>query len=93
MGFKSISEYGANPTFQTLVGDGKTDSSVFAFKLSSSGAELSVGGTDSSLYSGDFTYAKVEKEVSRYGLTCLIFTNNFSGLLASCPRRYQRWWQ
>ncbi|KAF7982811.1 hypothetical protein HWV62_25743 [Athelia sp. TMB] len=62
MGFKSISDYGANPTFQTLVANGETDSPVFAFKLSSSGAELSVGGTDSSLYSGDFTYAQVEKE-------------------------------
>jgi cathepsin D len=63
MGFMSISEYNANPVFQTLIADGQTSDSVFAFKLSQSGAELSVGGTDSSLYSGDFTYAKVEKEV------------------------------
>ncbi|KIM92347.1 hypothetical protein PILCRDRAFT_83534 [Piloderma croceum F 1598] len=62
MGFKSISEYNANPVFQTLVADGQTSDPVFAFKLSESGAELSVGGTDSSLYSGDFTYAKVEQE-------------------------------
>ena len=93
MGFKTISEYGADPTFQTLVANGQTDSPVFAFKLSSSGAELSVGGTDSSLYSGDFTYAQVEKEVSCYELTCLSFTDNFAGLLASCPRRCQRWRQ
>jgi len=63
MGFKSISEYNANPVFQTLVADGETSDPVFAFKLSKSGAELSVGGTDTSLYSGDFTYAKVKKEV------------------------------
>lgn len=63
MGFKSISEYNANPVFQTLVVEGQTSNSVFAFKLSDSGAELSIGGTDSSLFSGDFTYAKVEKEV------------------------------
>lgn len=62
MGFKSISEYKADPVFQTLVADGETSSPVFAFKLASSGAELSVGGTDSSLYTGSFTYAKVEQE-------------------------------
>lgn len=62
MGFKSISEYKADPVFQTLVADGQTSSPVFAFKLASSGAELSVGGTDSSLYTGSFTYAKVEQE-------------------------------
>ena len=62
MGFKSISEYKADPVFQTLVADGKTSSPVFAFKLASSGAELSVGGTDSSLYTGSFTYAKVKQE-------------------------------
>lgn len=62
MGFKSISEYKADPVFQTLVSQGETSKPVFGFKLAKSGSELSVGGSDSSLYSGDFTYAKVEKE-------------------------------
>lgn len=67
MGFKSISEYNSDPVFQTLVSDGEATDSVFAFKLSSSGAELSVGGTDDSQYTGDFTYVPVEQEV------CFIF--------------------
>ncbi|EPQ56641.1 acid protease [Gloeophyllum trabeum ATCC 11539] len=62
MAFKSISEYNANPFFQTLVADGVTSDPVFAFKLSKSGAELDLGGTDSSKYSGDFTYAPVTQE-------------------------------
>lgn len=88
MGFKSISEYQSDPVFQTLVSQKETSDPVFAFKLSKSGAELSVGGTDSSLYSGDFTYAKVEKEVSS-SLSGIIFRGltNRSGLLASRPRR------
>lgn len=32
------------------------DSGVFGFKLSSSGAQLNLGGTDSSLYSGSIEY-------------------------------------
>lgn len=63
MGFKSISEYKANPLFQTLIADGAVDQPVFAFKLSSSGASLYLGGTDDSLYSGNFTYVPVTKEV------------------------------
>ncbi|KIJ60518.1 hypothetical protein HYDPIDRAFT_98543 [Hydnomerulius pinastri MD-312] len=62
MAFKSISDYNANPVFQTLVADGKTDNSVFAFKLASSGSELYIGGTNSDLYTGDFTYADVTQE-------------------------------
>jgi len=48
-----------NPFFQTLISDNRTTNPVFAFKLSTDGAELSMGGTDRSLYSGDFTYVKV----------------------------------
>ncbi|KII94327.1 hypothetical protein PLICRDRAFT_101811 [Plicaturopsis crispa FD-325 SS-3] len=62
MGFKSISEYNADPVFQVLMKDGQTDKGEFGFKLSKSGAGLTVGGTDSSAYSGDFTYAKVTQE-------------------------------
>lgn len=62
MGFKSISDYNANPVFQTLVANDAVDDSVFSFKLSSSGASLFVGGSDTSLYSGDFTYVPVTQE-------------------------------
>ncbi|KAG2028391.1 aspartic peptidase domain-containing protein, partial [Suillus americanus] len=37
MAFKSISEYGANSVFQTLVSQGAVPEPVFAFKLASSG--------------------------------------------------------
>ena len=57
MGFQSISDYNASPVFQTLVSEGKTTSSVFAFKLSSSGSQLTLGGVNSALYTGAFSYA------------------------------------
>jgi cathepsin D len=59
MGFQSISEYYAPPVFQTLVSQGKTTSSVFAFKLASSSSELTIGGLNSTLYSGAPTYTRV----------------------------------
>ena len=64
MAFQSISTYGASPVFQTLVSESQVSGSVFSFKLSSSGAELYVGGSNSALYSGDFTYTPVTQKVS-----------------------------
>jgi hypothetical protein len=63
MAFKTISDYNADPVFQSLVAAGQTDKGVFSFKLASSGSQLYLGGTDNSKYSGDFTYSKVTKEV------------------------------
>ncbi|KIJ58919.1 hypothetical protein HYDPIDRAFT_118958 [Hydnomerulius pinastri MD-312] len=62
MAFKSSSDYNANPVFQTLVADGKTDNSVLTFKLASSGSELYIGRTNCDLYTGDFTYVDVAQE-------------------------------
>lgn len=62
MGFKSISDYNADPFFQTLVANDAVSDAVFGFKLSSSGAELYLGGTNSDLASGDFTYVPVTQE-------------------------------
>jgi hypothetical protein len=62
MGFQSISEYNAPPVFQTLVKTGKTTEPVFAFKLSDSGAELTIGGTNNALYTGGFTAVPVTQE-------------------------------
>lgn len=59
MAFKSISEYNANPVFQSLVAQGKTTSSVFAFKLAPSGSQLTIGGVNRNLYQGGFAYAPV----------------------------------
>ncbi|TFY81195.1 hypothetical protein EWM64_g2816 [Hericium alpestre] len=44
MAFKSLSDYNANPLFQSLMAQGKTSSSVFGFN---------------DLYSGDFTWVPV----------------------------------
>jgi hypothetical protein len=62
MGFQSISEHNASPLFQTLVSEGQTSSPVFALKLATHGSELSIGGLDSSLFSGTPTYASVTEE-------------------------------
>ncbi|KAG2132860.1 aspartic peptidase domain-containing protein [Suillus bovinus] len=62
MAFKSISEYGADSVFQTLVSQGAVPEPVFAFKLASSGSELYVGGVNSALYRGPFTYIPVTQQ-------------------------------
>ncbi|KAI0081507.1 acid protease [Panus rudis PR-1116 ss-1] len=59
MGYQSISEYNSPPFFQTLVAQGKTTQPVFAFKLAETGSELFLGGVNSKLYTGSFTYAPV----------------------------------
>ncbi|KIP07065.1 hypothetical protein PHLGIDRAFT_513210, partial [Phlebiopsis gigantea 11061_1 CR5-6] len=59
MAYQQISVYNAPPVFQTLVAQKQITAPVFSFKLSSSGAELYLGGTDSDLYTGSFTYAPV----------------------------------
>lgn len=68
MGFKSLSNYNANPFFQTLVSQGTVSKSVFGFKLADSGSSLYLGGTDSSLYTGAFTYVDLT-EASYWELT------------------------
>jgi cathepsin D len=62
MGFQSISEYNAPPVIQTLVETGMTTEPVFAFKLSDSGAELTIRGTNNALYTGGFTVVPVTQE-------------------------------
>jgi hypothetical protein len=62
MGYQSISEYNAPPVFQTLVAQDQVSEPIFAFKLSQSGAVLTLGGVDSSKYTGSFTYAPVTTE-------------------------------
>jgi cathepsin D len=62
MGFQSISEYNASPVFQSLVSQGQTTDSVFAFKLADQGAELSIGGLNQDLYTGNVSYIPVTEE-------------------------------
>ena len=63
MAFESISVYGASPTFQTLISEGAVTASVFGFKFATSGSELFLGGTNSDLYTGDFTWVPLTTEV------------------------------
>lgn len=62
MGFESISDYGASPVFQTLVSQSQTTKPHFGFKLSTSGAELTIGKFNTDLYSGALTYVPVTTE-------------------------------
>ncbi|KIJ14861.1 Merops: A01.UPA [Paxillus involutus ATCC 200175] len=62
MAFQSISAYNAVPVFETLVSQGQTDEPVFAFKLAASGSELYIGGTNSALYTGQFSYTPVTQQ-------------------------------
>lgn len=64
MGYESISSYGASPVFQSFVSQKKVSKPVFAFKLAKEGSELTLGGLNTKLYKGDFTYAPVTKQVS-----------------------------
>ncbi|KAI0064447.1 acid protease [Artomyces pyxidatus] len=62
MAFQSISDYNASPLFQSLISQNQVDDASFGFYFAESGAELYLGGTDSSLYSGDFTYVPVTQQ-------------------------------
>lgn len=63
MAFQSISKFNAPPVFQTLISEGVLTSQVFGFKLAASGSELFLGGTNSNLYTGAFTWVTVTNQV------------------------------
>jgi cathepsin D len=63
MAFQSISGYKAPPLFQTLISEGVVTTQVFGFKFATSGSELFLGGTNSALYTGDFTWLSLTLEV------------------------------
>lgn len=62
MGWQSISSLKSAPFFFTLVNEKKVKSGVFSMALKATGAELYLGGTDSSLYTGDITYTDLTHE-------------------------------
>ncbi|KAH9968221.1 acid protease [Russula dissimulans] len=62
MAFQSISGYNAPPLFQTLISEGVVTSPVFGFKFATSGSELFLGGTNSALYTDDFTWVPLTNE-------------------------------
>ncbi|KAI0040132.1 acid protease [Auriscalpium vulgare] len=59
LAFESLSDYKANPLFQTLIAQGKVSSETFGFKFASSGSELFLGGVNSALFTGSFTTVPV----------------------------------
>ena len=63
MVFQSISAYNASPPFQTLISEGVITSQVFGLKIATSSSELFLGGTNSSLYTGNFTWVPLTVEV------------------------------
>ncbi|KAI0287671.1 acid protease [Russula brevipes] len=62
LGFPSVSKFNATPLFQTLISEGAVTSPVFGFKFATSGSELFLGGTNSTLYTGDFTWLPLTDE-------------------------------
>ena len=63
MAFKSMSNYDANPIFQTLISEGAVTSPVFGVKLATSGSELFLGGVNPDYEDVDFTWVILSNEV------------------------------
>jgi hypothetical protein len=60
MAFPNIGQYDAPPLIQSLIAQNQMDSPVFAMKLVVNDSELSVGGLESNLYTGDVTYIPID---------------------------------
>ncbi|KAJ1306164.1 hypothetical protein OPQ81_010875 [Rhizoctonia solani] len=67
LAFSSISQIGRPTIIENLYSSGVISEPTFGFKLTSSGAELYIGGTDESLYTGSITYSPLTSET--YWLT------------------------
>lgn len=66
MAFESISDYKSPSVFETLVTQGQTFQPVFGFKLNQQDSELYIGGVNTALYKGDFTWTPVTEEVCAF---------------------------
>ena len=73
LAFQSISKYQAPPLFQTLISEGAVTSPVFGLKLATSGSELFLGGTNTALYTGDFTWVPLTNVVCDGPKPCFVF--------------------
>ena len=95
MAYQSISDYNSPPLFQTLVAQKQVAQAVFAFKLSSSGSLLTLGGVDDTKYTGSITYAPVTTKVRYLHIILLKIANDPDniGLLAGNPRRCHCQWK
>ena len=63
LAFESISAYNATPVFQTLISQNVLTSPVFGLKLATSGSELFLGGTNDTLFTGNFTWVPLTNQV------------------------------
>lgn len=63
LGWPKLSGFPATPYFNNLINENAVDAGVYAFKLSSSGAELFLGGTNTNLYTGSFNWVPVTVQV------------------------------
>jgi hypothetical protein len=59
MAWPSISAFQADPVFFNMLTHHQLDWPVFAMKLVANGSELTLGGLNSALYTGDMTYITV----------------------------------
>ncbi|KAI5476902.1 aspartic-type endopeptidase [Pseudohyphozyma bogoriensis] len=62
MGYQSLSNLRAPPFFQSLVAQKKVASSIFSFRLTTTGSELYLGGVNSAKYTGAITYTPVTQQ-------------------------------
>jgi hypothetical protein len=62
LAFESISGLEASPVVESLITQGQLNEPVFSFKLAASGSELFMGGANSAMYAGDFTYTPVTQQ-------------------------------
>lgn len=62
MAFPSVSDFQGTPVTNTLISQGILSEAAFSFKLTTSDSQLFMGGADSSLYTGSFTYTPVTVE-------------------------------
>ena len=62
MGFPALSVFGEDPFFTTLVNQGQV-AGQFGVKLADSGSELTLGGVNNDLFTGDFVNVPVVQDV------------------------------
>jgi len=76
LGFQSISEINQPPLFQTLVSQQQlpTRQQAFSFYINDEGAELYLGGIDTSKFLGSITYAGLVEE-SYWPVTSSVYSN------------------
>ncbi|KZO90416.1 acid protease [Calocera viscosa TUFC12733] len=62
LGFPQLSSFPADPFIFNLFFQGSLSAGSFSFKLAESGSSLYIGGADSSLHAGSFSYTPVTQE-------------------------------